>query len=136
MQRSYGVFAAYRVIVGLIVLDHCLQPLTAAARGWPRRYDGIAAGELAPRLGVPASSHSTLRRVDARRGARTRAAEGAPAGTLILADAQTAGRGRLGRRWQSEAGAGVWLTLIERPRDGGALDVLSLRVGLGTGAGA
>lgn len=58
------------------------------------------------------------------------AAEGAGAGTLIVADAQTAGRGRMGRSWRSERGAGIWLTLIERPRDPSGLEVLSLRVGL------
>ena len=36
----------------------------------------------------------------------------------------------MGRTWRSEPGAGVWLTLIERPRDVAALDVLSLRIGL------
>jgi BirA family biotin operon repressor/biotin-[acetyl-CoA-carboxylase] ligase len=36
----------------------------------------------------------------------------------------------MGRAWRSESGAGVWLTLIERPRDVAALDVLSLRIGL------
>jgi len=63
--------------------------------------------------------------------AHDRAAAGAPAGTLILADAQTAGRGRQGRSWTSESGAGIWLTLIERPSDRSSLDVLSLRVGIG-----
>jgi len=55
---------------------------------------------------------------------------GSAAGTLILADRQTSGRGRQGRRWESPAGQGIWLTLIERPRDLQALDVLSLRCGL------
>lgn len=54
----------------------------------------------------------------------------APAGTLVLADRQTAGRGRHGRRWDSGPGVGIWLTLIERPADLLALDVLSLRCGL------
>ena len=54
----------------------------------------------------------------------------AASGTLVIADEQTAGRGRHGRRWASEPGAGVWLTLIERPSDARALDVLSLRCGL------
>lgn len=36
----------------------------------------------------------------------------------------------MGRAWRSDAGAGIWLTLIERPRDVSALDVLSLRIGL------
>jgi BirA family biotin operon repressor/biotin-[acetyl-CoA-carboxylase] ligase len=58
------------------------------------------------------------------------AASGAPAGTLIVADAQTAGRGRMGRSWRSDPGAGVWLTVIERPPDAVALETLSLRVGI------
>jgi BirA family biotin operon repressor/biotin-[acetyl-CoA-carboxylase] ligase len=58
------------------------------------------------------------------------AAEGAESGTVIVADAQTAGRGRMGRTWRSEKGAGIWLTAIERPRDASGLDVLSLRIGL------
>lgn len=57
-------------------------------------------------------------------------APGAAAGTLVLADRQTAGRGRQGRRWESPPAAGIWLTLIERPHDLRALDVLSLRCGL------
>lgn len=61
-------------------------------------------------------------------------AEGAGAGTLILADAQTAGRGRMGRMWTSERGAGIWLTLIERPTDPAAIEVLSLRIGLAMAA--
>src|SRR5437870_10236869 len=58
------------------------------------------------------------------------ASQGAPSGTLVIANEQTAGRGREGRSWQSSAGAGLWLTLIERPKDTSGLGVLSLRVGL------
>jgi BirA family transcriptional regulator, biotin operon repressor / biotin---[acetyl-CoA-carboxylase] ligase len=58
------------------------------------------------------------------------AARGAPAGTLVIANEQTAGRGRGGKNWQSSPGAGLWLTLIERPADSSGLGVLSLRVGL------
>lgn len=58
------------------------------------------------------------------------AREGAPAGTLVLADAQSRGRGRSGKNWASRPGAGVWMTLIERPLDASGLDVLSLRVGM------
>jgi BirA family biotin operon repressor/biotin-[acetyl-CoA-carboxylase] ligase len=93
------------------------------------RYDGLRGDELAERLAVPyvaafASIGSTL---DV---AHALAEAGAAAGTLVLADAQSAGRGRMGRSWRSEPGAGIWLTLIERPRDIAALDVLSLRIGL------
>lgn len=92
-------------------------------------YDGARAAELKAKLGVPRvdvydSIPSTM---DA---AHAAAEAGAPAGTLIIADRQTAGRGRGGRRWASASGAGLWLTLIERPTDPKALDVLSLRLGI------
>ncbi len=58
------------------------------------------------------------------------AEEGAPAGTLVLASSQAAGRGRSGKSWTSEPDAGLWCTLVERPRDARALEVLALRVGL------
>jgi BirA family biotin operon repressor/biotin-[acetyl-CoA-carboxylase] ligase len=92
-------------------------------------YAGASAEELAERLGIPrVVMYSELG--STQDAAHELAAAGAPAGTLVLADTQTAGRGRAGRAWQSESGAGVWMTMVERPRDIAALDVLSLRVGL------
>lgn len=43
------------------------------------------------------------------------AARGAEEGTLVLAEVQTGGKGRLGRRWHSPKGTGVWMSLIIRP---------------------
>src|SRR5215831_10759519 len=37
-------------------------------------------------------------------------------GTVIIAESQTAGRGRLGRSWHSEPEAGLYFSLIFRPR--------------------
>ena len=93
------------------------------------RYDGARGDDLAALLGLP---HVELWATVASTQdvAHALAASGAPAGTLVLADEQHAGRGRHGRAWVSEAGAGIWLTLIERPADAMAIDVLSLRVGL------
>ncbi|MEP6763839.1 MAG: biotin--[acetyl-CoA-carboxylase] ligase [Gemmatimonadaceae bacterium] len=62
--------------------------------------------------------------------AHARASRGAPAGTLIVADEQTAGRGRSGNVWESDSGQGVWFTLIERPTDAAAVDVMAIRIGL------
>lgn len=42
------------------------------------------------------------------------AAEGAPSGTLCLAERQSAGRGRLGRNWVSPFGANLYLSLLWR----------------------
>lgn len=47
--------------------------------------------------------------------ARQLAEEGAPHGTLVVADSQTAGKGRRGRRWEAPVGTGIWMTLILRP---------------------
>jgi BirA family biotin operon repressor/biotin-[acetyl-CoA-carboxylase] ligase len=43
------------------------------------------------------------------------AVDGAPHGTLVLAEEQTSGRGRFGRNWFSEKSAGIYFTLILRP---------------------
>ncbi|EUJ24540.1 birA bifunctional protein [Listeria grandensis FSL F6-0971] len=41
--------------------------------------------------------------------------EGAPSGTVIVADQQTAGKGRLARPWNSQKGTGIWMSTILRP---------------------
>jgi BirA family biotin operon repressor/biotin-[acetyl-CoA-carboxylase] ligase len=94
-----------------------------------RQYDGVAHDELAVRLGVKRclaleSVASTLDVV------HELAAAGAPDGTVVLADEQTAGRGRRGRSWQSPAGTGIWLGFLARPRAESERGVLALRVGL------
>lgn len=90
---------------------------------------GHEAEALARALGLP--HVVALARVESTMdAAHALAADGAPAGTLVLAEEQRAGRGRGGRDWHSASRAGIWLTLIERPRDAAGLDVLSLRVGL------
>ena len=44
------------------------------------------------------------------------ASEGAAEGVAVLADEQTAGRGRLQRAWSSPKGAGLYLSILLRPR--------------------
>ena len=41
---------------------------------------------------------------------------GEPEGAVVLAEEQTAGRGRAGRIWHSERAAGIYLTLLLRPK--------------------
>ncbi|MCG0238332.1 MAG: biotin--[acetyl-CoA-carboxylase] ligase [Firmicutes bacterium] len=47
--------------------------------------------------------------------AKARAREGAPEGLVVLAEEQTGGKGRLGRRWHSPPGQGIWMTVVLRP---------------------
>ncbi len=42
---------------------------------------------------------------------------GAEAGLVIVADLQTAGKGRLGRRWQAPAGTSLLVSMLFRPRE-------------------
>lgn len=47
--------------------------------------------------------------------AKRLAKEGAPHGTVLIADRQTAGRGRMGRQFDSQKGAGIYMSVILRP---------------------
>ena len=44
------------------------------------------------------------------------AVDGAPEGLVVLAESQTAGRGRLDRSWVSPASAGVTMSVLLRPQ--------------------
>ncbi|RED60409.1 biotin--[acetyl-CoA-carboxylase] ligase [Cohnella lupini] len=57
-------------------------------------------------LDVVPSTQDELRRL---------AEQGAPEGTLVIAEQQTNGRGRMGRSWVSPAGKGIWMSLLLRP---------------------
>jgi BirA family biotin operon repressor/biotin-[acetyl-CoA-carboxylase] ligase len=41
--------------------------------------------------------------------------QGAVEGTLVLAEQQNAGRGRMGRSWYSPKGKGIWMSLVLKP---------------------
>lgn len=47
--------------------------------------------------------------------AKVLAQAGAPHGTVLIADHQTGGRGRMGRSFSSPAGSGIYMTVILRP---------------------
>lgn len=63
------------------------------------------------------------------REARRRASE-LPSGSVLIADEQTAGRGRFGKQWVSPAGEGLWMTALCRPEPKAAVGLFTLMAGL------
>jgi BirA family biotin operon repressor/biotin-[acetyl-CoA-carboxylase] ligase len=71
-----------------------IRPTPARRLGWPRVH---------------------MRRADSTNDrARALALAGAPDGTLVTAEEQTAGRGRQGRRWSAPAGSALLMSLVLR----------------------
>lgn len=79
--------------------------------------DRLCPGQLAARLGWERmESVVCLDSVDSTNNyLKALAQQGAPAGTVVMARAQTAGRGRLGRSFHSPADEGVYLSMLFRP---------------------
>lgn len=68
--------------------------------------------------------------------ARAAALEGAPHGSIWLADAQSAGRGRADHQWESAAGKGLYLSILLRPKlSANLLQWLPLITGLAAARG-
>ena len=62
------------------------------------------------------------------------AGDGARHGVVVVADEQTAGRGRRGTTWQSPPGAGLYLSFVAR-HAGAALSLITLAAGVGVREG-
>jgi len=63
-------------------------------------------------IGAPRIHHRSTDSTNQR--ARELAAGGAPQGTLVTADEQTAGRGRQGRTWSAQPGSAVLMSVVVR----------------------
>ncbi len=78
----------------------------------PSRVESLMVGRATwPCPTIVASTGSTNDDLEAR------ARDGAPEGSCVVADEQTAGRGRLDRTWVSPPGAGLWASVLVRPGD-------------------
>jgi BirA family transcriptional regulator, biotin operon repressor / biotin---[acetyl-CoA-carboxylase] ligase len=66
--------------------------------------------------------------------AATLAERGTPEGCVVVANAQSAGRGRQGRSWASPAGAGVYASAVLRPAEH-ALPLLTIAAGVAVADG-
>lgn len=75
------------------------------------RAEVITPGSLWRQVDVVAETGST----NADLAARARSGE--PSGTVLIAEHQTAARGRLGRSWSAPAGTSIGLSMLVRPED-------------------
>jgi len=84
-----------------------------APRSQPLRPDGIRSGLKTEHLG------QTLHIYDSTESTNTiahaLAQKGAPEGTVVLANAQTRGKGRMGRHWISPPDVNLYFSIILRP---------------------
>jgi BirA family biotin operon repressor/biotin-[acetyl-CoA-carboxylase] ligase len=79
--------------------------------------DRLGPAELAPHLTGSWRDVRWFAEVDStQRVARDLARAGAAEGTVVIAEAQTAGRGRLGRTWHSPPGQNLYCSIVLRPR--------------------
>lgn len=81
------------------------EPLDAA-----RLTDAVGAGVFGQRIEVLRTTVST------QEDARMLAEQGAPEGTVVLAEEQSAGRGRMGKSFFSPYGKGIWMSIVLRPK--------------------
>ncbi len=102
-----------------------LRTLGVEIKGHPSRGyqlqklpDILAPGVILPELGDNEVGHRIIHyfRTDSTNNvALSLAAKGAAHGTVVLAEEQTAGRGRFERRWYSEKSSGIYASIILRP---------------------
>lgn len=82
--------------------------------------DVLTEAEIRSRLGPTEAVGRTLcclEQVDSTNNfAKQLAQQGAPDGTAVLAESQTAGRGRMDRSFQSPRGEGIYLSVLLRPQ--------------------
>lgn len=87
-------------------------------------------------LGRVHEHHEELTSTNDRALAWLREQPAAPHGALVTADAQSSGRGRMGRRWSSASGAGVYASLVAKPYAGARRPPATIgALGLAVGAG-
>jgi BirA family biotin operon repressor/biotin-[acetyl-CoA-carboxylase] ligase len=82
--------------------------------------DALTADVVMPKLttawlGRAWRHHASVGSTNDEAAAWARATPGAPAGAVVVADAQDKGRGRLGRRWHSPPGESLYLSVVLRP---------------------
>ena len=108
--------AVWKQIGVLRGLGYRIEARRAHGYKLARAPDRLGPAELEPHLAGRWRDIRWLAETDStQRGARELARAGVPEGTVVIAEAQTAGRGRLGRTWHSPRGVNLYCSIVLRP---------------------
>ena len=113
LARQLGVSraAVHKAAAALAAQGYALE--AAPRRGYRLAGGDPFCAEAGGEYDAPIFLYDTLE--SSNRTAKLLALDGAPHGTLVLTAHQSAGRGRLGRRFESPAGKGVYCSVLLRP---------------------
>ncbi|TMB45841.1 MAG: biotin--[acetyl-CoA-carboxylase] ligase [Deltaproteobacteria bacterium] len=108
--------AVWKQIGALRRLGYRIEARRAHGYALAAAPDRLGPAELAPHLAGRWRDIRWLAETDStQRVARELGRAGAPEGTVVIAEAQTAGRGRLGRTWHSPRGVNLYCSIVLRP---------------------
>ena len=110
-QLGVSRAAVHKAAAALTAQGYALE--AASRRGYRLLGGDPFCTEAVGPYPAPVQVYDTLE--SSNRTAKLLALDGAPHGTLVLTAHQSAGRGRLGRVFESPAGKGVYLSVLLRP---------------------
>lgn len=116
-QAGVSRAAVWKAICALRDDGYAIDAVTRG--GYTLRADGgrLTAAAVTARLRTPGLAVTALENTDSTNTCVRRLAEdGAPEGTVVVAAAQTAGRGRSGKSFLSPAGTGLYMSALLRPQ--------------------
>lgn len=118
LSRALGISraAVWKAVEGLRRQGYGIEARNGCGYRLTDAGDRLGFREVAACLAVPRDNWQVLDEVDSTNTVcRRLASEGAPDGTVVMADCQTAGRGRRGRSFSSPGGMGLYLSILWRP---------------------
>ena len=118
LSRSIGITraAVWKAVEALRRQGYDIEARTGRGYRLRQSPDLLRRETVEAYLSAPRADWEVLESVDSTNSAcRRLALEGAEDGTVVMADCQTAGRGRRNRNFQSPAGKGLFLSILWRP---------------------
>ena len=118
LSRQLGISraAVWKAVESLRKQGYKIEACTGRGYRLVQDADLLTPRTVHHALTIPRQNITVLDTVDSTNTAcKLLAMEGAEDGTVVIADHQSAGRGRMGRSFQSPAGLGLYLSILWRP---------------------